>query len=166
MTNLTQQVKQGAEHVLASLSQGWRELKDRAGGGLTRFQASDERGDGEPEGDLPSLDSWGLMAADVTEGKDRVVVRLEAPGMSRADFKIELHGHTLSIQGDKRIEREFRGDGHHTIQSAYGSFRRDVPLPAAVDADKAKATYREGVIRVVLPKTDRTPPRRFAVPVN
>ena len=90
------------------------------------------------------------MAADVVDGKDSVIVRLEAPGMTRSDFKIELRGETLSIQGEKRIERESGGDGHRTIQCAYGSFRRDVPLPTAVNPDKAKATYRDGVLRVVL----------------
>jgi len=137
MSNLTRQVKQGAEHALASISQGWRELKDRASGALTHVQSRDEESAGERGND--SLSSWGFMAADVTEGKDSVVVRLEAPGRSRSDFKIELRGETLTIQGDKRIEREFRGNGRHTIQSAYGSFRRDVPLPATVNADKAKA---------------------------
>lgn len=72
----------------------------------------------------------------------------------------------MSIQGDKRIEREFQGDGHHTIQSAYGSFRREVPLRATVKPDKAKATYRNGVLRVVIPKTEGASARRFSVNVN
>ena len=166
MSNLTQQVKQGAGQALASLSQGWRELKDRASGALTHFHSRDDKSAGETASELPSLGSWGFLAADVTDGKDGVVVRLEAPGMGRSDFKIELRGQTLSIQGDKRIEREFQGDGHHTIQSAYGSFRRDVPLPATVNADMAKATYRDGVLRVVLPKIEGAPSRRLSVQVN
>jgi len=166
VSNLTQQVKQGAEQALASLSQGWRELKDRASGALTHFQSRDVKGAGQSGSERPSPGSWGFMAADVTEGNDSVVVRLEAPGMSRSDFRVELRGETLSIHGDKRIEREFRGDGHHTIQSAFGSFRRDVSLPATVNADKAKATYRDGVLRVVLPKTQGTPSRRLSVQVK
>ena len=106
------------------------------------------------------------MAADVVDGKDSVIVRLEAPGMTRSDFKIELRGETLSIQGEKRIERESGGDGHRTIQCAYGSFRRDVPLPTAVNPDKAKATYRDGVLRVVLPRMKGPQSRRLSVNVN
>ena len=166
MNHLTQQVKQGAEQALASISHGWRELKDRASGALTHFQSSEGKGGGGSGSALPSLSSWGFMAADVSDGKDSIVVRLEAPGMSASDFKIELRGETLSIQGDKRIEREFQCDGHHTIQSAYGSFRRDVPLPATVKPDKAKATYRDGVLRVVIPKAEGASARRFSVNVN
>lgn len=166
MSNLTQHVKQGAEQALESLSQGWRELKDRASGALTRFSPSSRKG-GEPtDSEVPSLSSWGFMAADVAEGKDSVVVRLEAPGMSRTDFKIELRGETLLIEGEKRTEREFGGDGYRAIQSACGSFRRDVSLPAAVNADKAKATYRDGVLRVELPKIQGASARRLYVNVN
>lgn len=102
----------------------------------------------------------------MVEGKDSVIVRLEAPGMTRKDLKIELRGETLCIQGEKRIEHEFGGDGYRTVQCAYGSFRRDVPLPTAVNADKAKATYHDGVVRVVLPKTEGARRRRLSVHVN
>ena len=166
MSNLTQQVKQGAEQALASLSQGWRELKDRASGALTLFQAAGERRSEGRNGELPSLSSWGFMAADVAETIDSIVVRLEAPGMSRSDFKVELRRETLCIQGEKRIEREFAGDGYRTLQSAYGSFRRDIPLPAAVNVDKATASYRDGVLRVELPKAKGAQRRRFSVNVN
>ena len=93
-------------------------------------------------------------------------MRLEAPGMSRSDFKIELRGETLAIQGEKRIEREFQGEGHYSIQSSYGSFSRVVPLPESVNAEKAQATYRDGVLRVVLPKTGASRSRRFSVDVK
>jgi HSP20 family protein len=166
MSRLTQQVKEGAGHALASVSNGWRELKERASGALTHFRFKDEKSTDELEGALPALGNWGFMTADVAETRDRVVVRLEAPGMSRDDFNIELRGDTLSIQGEKRMEREFRGDGHRTIESAYGSFRRHVALPATVDSDKAKATYRDGVLRVVLPKAEGAAPRRFSIRIN
>jgi HSP20 family protein len=164
VSNLTQQVKQGAEQALASLCQGWRALKDRASGALTRFQGSS--GDASRGDELPSLGSWGFMAADVADSKDSVIVRLEAPGMSRSDFRTELRGEMPSIHGDKRIEREFAGEGYCTIQSAYGASRRDVVLPTTVDSDKTKATYRDGVLRVVLPKTDGAGSRRFSVAVK
>ena len=96
MNNLTRQVKQGAEQALASLSQGWQELKDRANGALTRFSGGARNGSEGSGGDLASPGSWGFMAADVSDDKDNVVVRLEAPGMARSDFKIELRGELLS----------------------------------------------------------------------
>ena len=165
MSNLLHQVKEGAEQAIASISQGWRELKDRASGALTQFRSGDGKS-GDPGGELSSPGNWGFLAADVSEGKDSILVRLEAPGMSRSDFKIELRGETLAIQGEKRIEREFQGEGHYSIQSSYGSFSRVVPLPESVNAEKAQATYREGVLRVVLPKTGGSQRRHLSVNVT
>lgn len=166
MNNLTQQVKHGAEQALASISHGWRELKERASGALTHFKPHTEKGPRNGDSEWSTQDSWGFLAADVVDSMHSLIVRLEAPGMSRSDFKIELRDQMLSIQGDKRIEREFEDDGHHTIQCAYGSFRRDVPLPTAVNADEVTATYRDGVLRVVLLKTQGASARRFRVNVN
>src|SRR5436190_1818212 len=125
MTNLTQQVKQGAGQALATLSQGWRELRARAGNALTHFQGRRAEGEEGTDDELPSLSSWGFMAADVVNGKDQVVVRLEAPGLSRKDFTVELRHNVLCVAGEKRIERESKGDGQHVFQCAYGNFRRE-----------------------------------------
>jgi HSP20 family protein len=166
MTNLTQQVKQGAGQALASLSQGWRELRARADNALTHFQGRRADGDEGSDSELPSLGSWGFMVADVVNSKDRVVVRLEAPGLSHKDFTIELKDNVLCVAGEKRIERESKDDGQHVFQCAYGKFRRDIPLPAPVDPDRAKASYRDGVLRITLPKSEGAQPSRFAVQVK
>jgi HSP20 family protein len=166
MTNLTEQVRQGAEQALASLSQGWRELKDRASGALTHFRAGADKGEDGSEDGLPSLSGWGFMAADVLNDKDQVVVRLEAPGLNRKDFTVELRSSVLCIAGEKRIERESQGGGQHVFQCAYGKFRREIPLPVAVDPDRAKASYRDGVLRIALPKTGGAQPNSFSVQVK
>jgi HSP20 family protein len=165
MGNLTEQVKHNAEQALATLSEGWRELRSRAGSALTHFRrnAPESRDAGQ---ELPSLSSWAFMAADVVDRKDEVVVRVEAPGLSRSDFKLELLGDVLSVQGEKRVDRESTVDGRQFIQCAYGSFRRDVPLPCAVNADAAKATYRDGVLRISLPKIKGAEPRCLSIQVK
>ena len=130
MANLTEQLKHGAGNALASLSEGWRELRARADGALTQFRPKvpkeGELGSSEA---LPLLSNWAFMAADVVESKNEVVVRVEAPGMSRSDFKLEMLGNVLSVRGEKGVDRESEFDGRHVIQCAYGSFRRDVLLP-------------------------------------
>jgi len=98
MTNLTQQVKHGAGQALATLSQGWRELRSRAGNALTHFQGRRADGDEGSDDGLPALGSWGFMAADVVNSKDQIVVRLEAPGLSRKDFNVELRGNVLCVR--------------------------------------------------------------------
>jgi HSP20 family protein len=138
MTKLAVQLKQGADQAWESLSEGWREPSARASGALTRF--------------------WPVSA-----DADKVVVRIEAPGMQREDFNVELNGDVLTVWGEKRVDREATEGRWRVVQCAYGSFRRDVALPVAVKADKTKASYRDGVLRVELPKADESRTRRIAV---
>jgi HSP20 family protein len=172
MSQLTQQLKNGAEHAFESLSEGWRDLRARAGEALTRFRLpvpsrSDARSADEDPGEpLPSLQRWGFMAADVFEDDRRVVVRLEAPGMHKDDFAIELEGATLTIRGEKRIDREQKKGGWHLRQCAYGTFRRSIALPVEVQPDKCSAHYRDGVLRIELAKAEGARSSRIAVTVH
>ena len=164
MTKLAEQLKQGADQAWESLSEGWRELSARASGALTRFRpapasnASTER----DEGWLP-FGGWAFMAADVFDDDDKVIVRIEAPGMRREDFNVELQGDLLTVWGEKQFDKEARSGRYSVVQCAYGSFRRDVALPASVKPDKTKASYRDGVLRIELRKADGSRARRIVV---
>ena len=103
------------------------------------------------------------MAADVFDYPDKLIVRIEAPGMRREDFNVDLHGELLTVWGEKRIDHEATGSRWWVVQCAYGSFRREVALPVPVKADKTKASYREGVLRIELPKSDEACMRRISV---
>ena len=83
--------------------------------------------------------------------------------MRREDFNVELHGDMLSVWGEKQFEREAGGGRYSVVQCAYGSFRRDVALPVSVKPDKTRATYRDGVLRIALPKADGSRVRRIVV---
>ncbi|WP_280150937.1 Hsp20/alpha crystallin family protein [Piscinibacter sp. XHJ-5] len=159
------QLRQGLEHAVESLTDGWRELGQRATGALTRFKSSAAHADeGAPlPGDMPITSGWAFLAADVFEDDDKVVVRLEAPGLKREDFDVELHGDVLSVRGEKRFERETGSGRYRVVQCAYGSFRREVALPVHVQADKTRATYRDGVLRIEMPKAEGVKARRVDV---
>ena len=105
------------------------------------------------------MSGWAFMAADVFEDDEKVVVRLEAPGMQRDDFRVELHGDTVSVHGEKRFQRESGAGRYRVVQCAYGSFRREVLLPVRVQSDETKATYRDGVLRIELRKVAGTATR-------
>jgi HSP20 family protein len=141
-----------------------RELSTRASGALTRFRPTPASGPPavRHEGLLP-FGGWAFMAADVFEDDDKVIVRIEAPGMQREDFNVELHGDVVTVWGDKQFEREASLGRYSVLQCAYGSFRRDVALPVSVKADKTKASYRDGVLRIELPKSDAARARHIAV---
>jgi HSP20 family protein len=169
MTKLAEQFKQGADQAWESLAEGWRELSARASGALTRFRSAAAGPASQPgtpvpqdEGQLP-FGGWAFMASDVFDDDDKVVVRIEAPGMRREDFNIELHGDTLTVWGEKRSDRELKRGRYSVAQCAYGSFRRNVVLPVRVKAEETKASYRDGVLRIELPKDEAARAIRIAV---
>ena len=158
-------LKQGLEHAWESLSDGWRELSQRATGALTRFRPGADSGatDAAASADSPILSGWAFMAADVFEDNDKVVVRLEAPGMRRDDFHVELDGDLLSVRGEKRFERESGSGRWRVVQCAYGRFRREIALPVPVKPDATRASYRDGVLRIELPKSEGAKARKIDV---
>lgn len=170
MTKLAEQLKHGADQAWDSLAEGWRDLSARASDALTRFRPAPAPGPvtsartaANPGQGLRPFGAWAFMASDVFEDDARVVVRIEAPGMRREDFNIELQGDTLTVWGEKRSDRDISHGRYRVTQCAYGSFRRDVALRVAVKADKTKATYLDGVLRIELSKSDDVRARRIAV---
>ena len=160
------QVRQGLENALETLAEGWRELSQRATGALTRFKpgpATTAEGGSAPDDDLPMRSGWAFLAADVFEDADKVVVRLEAPGMRRDDFHVELDGGVLCVRGEKRFEREGGTGRYRVVQCAYGQFRREVALPVPVQSDQTRASYRDGVLRIELPKAEGAKGRKIDV---
>ena len=107
-----------------------------------------------------------MLGGDVFEDDKRVVVRVEVPGMDKKDLDIEVQGDVLVVRGEKRFERESSEGRYRVLQCAYGSFRRVVPLPTPVLADKATAKYKDGVLRVELPKVNTGKPRKLTVKVD
>jgi HSP20 family protein len=92
---------------------------------------------------------------DVAEQDDAIVVRAEVPGCKADDIDISVYGNTLTISGEKRQEQEKKEKGYFYRESAYGSFRREVSLPADVDQGKIDAVCKEGVLSITLPKSEK-----------
>lgn len=133
-----------------SLSEGWRELLSRSGNALTQFSHDP---DTETGGALAPFPRWSLLASEVEETGSEVVVRLEVPGMEKADCHISIEGNVLYLSGEKRLERETHDSTYHVMERAYGAFRRAIVLPRNVDVERAAASYKNGVLTVRLPKT-------------
>jgi HSP20 family protein len=142
-----------------SLTEGWRELLARSSGALTHFGAGEDRAV-EP-GQEPA--SWSLLAAETWETARSVVIRLEVPGMRKDDLSVAIHGHHLAIRGEKRADPSLQGRRYHLAERAFGRFERTIPLPHGVDAAHAETTYRDGVLTVIVPKTEDVPPRPLTI---
>ena len=99
----------------------------------------------------------------VAETETEYEVSTELPGMKPEEFKVELKGNELWITGEKKEEKEENGKTFHRVERSYGEFRRVVPLPGKVNAEKIVAEYREGVLKVLVPKAEEAKPRRVAV---
>lgn len=91
----------------------------------------------------------------------RLIVRTKAPGMRRETFNVELHGDLLTVRGEKQFEEEGSAGRYSAEQCAYGSSRRDVILASSVQPDDARAIYRDGVLRIELPKSIYHVPSAF-----
>nr|WP_298109663.1 Hsp20/alpha crystallin family protein [uncultured Pseudomonas sp.] len=155
------ELKQGLEDTWHSLSEGWRQLRERTSGTLTRFTPSNDKTP-EQSADFPSA-NWALLAGDVFEDDDKFTVRLEVPGLDKNQLDIEVRNDMLIVRGEKRSEQETSNGQYRVRQCAFGSFHRSIPLPLPVLADKASASYRHGVLRIELPKAERTSGRRIEV---
>lgn len=143
-----------------SLSHGWRQMIHRAGNALTHFSNNEQ-----PETDSVPVRSphWGVISAEVFDDRDKVVVRLEAAGLCADDFDISVTENVLNISGEKRFEREQSEGEFHLLERAYGKFSRFIPLNYEVEADSAKARYKDGVLRVELQKKPEQKRRRIEV---
>ncbi len=91
-------------------------------------------------------------SVDVAEDKDKLTVTAEVPGLEAEDIDISLTGETLTIKGEKKRESEAKEENYHRVERSYGSFVRSFRLPAEVDPDKVKASYKKGVLTLTLPK--------------
>ncbi len=135
-----------------NLSEGWRELLSRSSDALTHFSRNSKGEERQGGGALAPFPRWSLLAGEVEETDQEIVVRVEAPGMEKEDCRITIEGNMLHLSGEKRYMRETQDSTYHVMERAYGAFQRTIPLPRNVDADKAEASYRNGVLSVRLPK--------------
>jgi HSP20 family protein len=166
MSNL-QQVREGLTKAWDTITIGWRELRERAGDALTRFNPRGGR-DASPPEQASSVRGarWGLLAAEVTDADDMVEVAIEAPGLEPGDFEIEVHDDVLVVRGEKKMSREETRGHYYVTERAYGRFERAIKLPAPVDDITAKARYRHGVLTVSLPKIAGRRGRRISVEMH
>lgn len=171
MTTL-QQLHEGISEAWDSLVEGWQKLYRRASGAITRFTHGKKSENEETVDDEQQITSrnagWGVLATEIFDGDDKVVVRLEAPGMDKNDFELQILNNYLVICGEKQIERERKEGRYYVTECAYGHFERAIPLPAGVsdDVDKVNATYKRGVLRVELPKLALQPRKRVRINVS
>lgn len=106
--------------------------------------------------------AWDLPL-DVEETDKEIVVRAEIPGVKADELQLSISGNALVIGGEKKEQEERKEKGYFYQERRFGSFRREVPLPTAVDADNVQAEYADGVLHVRLQKSQEALPKRIPV---
>lgn len=164
------ELRHGLSSLKESITEGWQHVCHSASGSLTRFRpGSTANLPSQQTVDnvfyMPSL-GWSMLGADLFEDDKRLIVRLEIPGMDKEDLTIDVQGDSFVVTGEKRFERKETAGRYRVLQCAYGHFRRVVPLQTLVLSDAASATYRNGVLRLDLPKAEHTKPKKMSVKVD
>jgi HSP20 family protein len=103
---------------------------------------------------------------DILESRDSYLIRAELPGMKREDFNLEVHEGSLTLSGERKFEEPAEGVQYHRVERASGKFSRSFYLPQTVQKDGIKATYRDGILEVHVPKAEEAKPRQIAISVN
>lgn len=105
-------------------------------------------------------------AVDLFEEKDDIVVKAEIPGMDKDNIEVNLSDHMLTIKGEKKKSEEVKEENYYRSERSYGSFTRTLELPKEVHADKVKATFKNGVLEIRLPKTEQAKAKEIKVKVE
>jgi HSP20 family protein len=111
-------------------------------------------------------DSVWLPSVDVSETKNDIVVKAEMPGMDPKDIDVSLSDSHLMIKGEKKHEKEEKEEDYHFVERSYGSFVRSVHLPKEVKHDKISASYKNGVLKIVLPKSEEAKTKELKIKVE
>jgi HSP20 family protein len=102
-------------------------------------------------------------AVDITEKEGEFLVTAEVPGMAEKEIQVSVAGDTLTIKGEKRQEREEKGENRYLSERSYGQFQRAFTLPDNVDREKIAASFANGVLTVTLPKSAKAAPKTIEV---
>ncbi len=141
----------------------WKELEDMEKRLSTIFGRAPMATTGEKK-EAISVAEWSPLV-DITEDEKEYIVKAEIPEMKKEDIKINVHDEVLSISGERKYEKEEKGKKYHRVERAYGSFMRSFTLPEDADGSKVNAEYKDGVLKIHLPKSEKAKPKTIEIKV-
>ena len=116
-------------------------------------------------GEDTALKAW-TPAVDVYEDQDSFLIKVDLPEIGREDVKVNLDENTLSISGERRVENEAKRENYHRVERSYGQFYRSFTIPPNVNLEAINAQFKDGVLRLTLPKKEEAKPRQIDVKVQ
>jgi HSP20 family protein len=112
--------------------------------------------------DEPLSTGWN-PSVDVFENENEVVFKAELPGMNAKDIEVKLENNVLTLKGERQFEKETKEENYHRVEREYGTFSRSFALPTAVNGDKVTAEYKDGVLKIILPKKEEIKPKPIRI---
>jgi HSP20 family protein len=119
----------------------------------------------DPTSDMLTVADW-MPSVDISETDTEYTITGELPGVNKNDVSITVQNGMLTIQGERRHETEEKGKKYHRVECCYGSFMRSFRVPDDADEEKVKAEFKDGMLNVTMPKSERTKARTIDVSVS
>lgn len=111
----------------------------------------------------PAEEGVATLALDVFEDEDDVTVQASIPGVKPEDIELSITGDVLTIKGETREQKEERQGSYHVRERRYGAFQRSITLPTQIDAGKASAEFKDGILTLTLPKLEEVKPKTIKI---
>jgi HSP20 family protein len=112
-----------------------------------------------------SASTW-APAVDIYETPETIVMKADLPGLTREDIEIEIRDNTLTIKGERRFAKDVQQENYLRVERAYGPFERSFTLPTGVRQEEIRASFRDGVLELLLPKAEEAKPKKIAIDVR
>jgi HSP20 family protein len=112
-----------------------------------------------------SLAAW-APACDIFETDNEIVVKAELPEVKKEDVKVSVENNILTIHGERKFSEETKRENYHRLERSYGEFTRSFTLPSFVDTGKINAEFKDGMLRVTMPKREEAKPKQVEVKVK
>ena len=112
-----------------------------------------------------ALAAW-APAVDIFEQDGNIVLKAELPGIDPKDVDVRVENNVLTLRGERKLDSDVKKEGYHRVERAYGTFGRSFTLPTVIDTEKIKAEYKDGVLRVALPKREEAKAKQISITVT
>ena len=120
-----------------------------------------------PEGPEDALATTGFAPpVDIYEDEHNITLKLEVPGIDEKDIDVRIENNTLTVQGERKIEKEEKEENFRRVERQYGSFTRSFTLPSSLDPEQVSADYEKGVLKIKLAKKAEAKPKQIKVNVG
>jgi len=125
----------------------------------------EETMEGGKKAELVRAGAW-APPVDIFENENEIILSAELPGIDMKDVDVQVRENTLTLKGERKMEKAEHKENYHRVERVYGSFMRSFTLPSTVDQEKITANYTKGVLEIRLPKTAKSKPTQIKIDVK